>query len=128
MHAIDIDSGTKVSFGGDELCAAVSTGKVPVLVALMRAAGSGEVDLDESVAIGAGHRSAGPTGLSIMTQPGELALADVAQLMISISDNHATDIVLGRVSPARVTEAMRELGLTVTALGHDDQPGARPDR
>jgi hypothetical protein len=52
----------------------------------MRAVGSGKVDLDEPAAIGAGHRTAGPTGLSIMTQPGQLAMADVAQLMISISD------------------------------------------
>lgn len=116
MHAVDIDTGTQISFRGEELCAAASTGKVPILVALMRAVGAGEAELDERIAIGAGHRTAGPTGLSIMTHPCELALGDVAQLMISISDNHATDIVLSRVSPRRVTAAMRELGLTVTTL------------
>jgi beta-lactamase class A len=51
-----------------------------------------------------------------MAYPVELALGDVAQLMISVSDNHATDIVLSRVSPQRVTTTMRELGLTVTTL------------
>lgn len=116
LYAVDIGSGTEISFRGDELCAAASTAKVPILVALMRAVAAGDIDLDERIAVEAGRRTPGPTGLSIMTQPCELALSDVAQLMISISDNHATDIVLSRVSPRRVTAAMRELGLAVTTL------------
>jgi beta-lactamase class A len=116
VHAVDIDRGTQLSYRGDELCAAASTGKVPILVALMRAVMAGAAALDERITIAPGQRTAGPSGLSVMSYPAELALGDVAQLMISVSDNHATDIVLGRVSPQQVTAAMRELGLMVTAL------------
>jgi beta-lactamase class A len=116
VHAVDIGHGTQVSYRGDKLCAAASTGKVPILVALMRAVAAGDATLDERIIIGAGQRTGGPTGLSVMAYPAELALGDVAHLMISVSDNHATDIVLDRVSPQHVTAAMRELGLTVTTL------------
>jgi beta-lactamase class A len=116
VHAVDIGTGTQVGYRGEELCAAASTAKVAILVALMRAVAAGDVDLDERIVIEADHRTAGPSGLSVMTQPCELALGDVAELMISISDNHATDIVLRRVPPQRVTSAMRDLGLTVTTL------------
>lgn len=116
VHGMDIDTGTQVSFRGDQLCVAASTGKFPILVALMRAVDAGQADLDERLVIGAENRTPGPTGLSVMTRPCELALGDVAQLMISISDNHATDLVLSRVPPPLVTADMRDLGLAVTAL------------
>jgi beta-lactamase class A len=115
-HAVDVDHGNELSYRGDQLCAAASTGKVPILVTLMRAVAAGDAALDERITIDTGERTPGPTGLSIMTYPAELALGDLAQLMISISDNHATDIVLSRVSPHQVTAAMRELGLAVTTL------------
>jgi beta-lactamase class A len=114
LHALDIGRGTELSYRGDELCAAASTGKVPILVALMRAVAAGDAALDERVIIEAGQRTDGPTGLSAMNFPAELALGDLAQLMISVSDNHATDIVLCR--PRQVTAAMRELGFSVTTL------------
>lgn len=116
LHALDIDGTAEISCRSDEVCESASTGKVPILVTLMRAVAAGELSLDERVVIPAGGRTAGPTGLSVMSHAAELALRDVAQLMISVSDNHATDVVLERVSPQRVTAAMRELGLMVTTL------------
>ena len=38
-----------------------------------------------------------------MKYPVEIALRDLAQLMIALSDNHSTDVVLCLVSPDRVT-------------------------
>ena len=116
LHALDIDSAAEVRHRSDEVWHSASTGEVPILVTLMRAVAAGEVSLQERVRIPADGRTPGMTGLSVMRYEAELALRDVAQLMIAVSDNHATDLVLGRVSPQQVTAAMRELGLAVTTL------------
>jgi beta-lactamase class A len=116
VHVLDIDSGAEVAVRGDTVCESASTAKVPILVALMRAVAAGVLSLDEQIEVPAGDRTDGPTGLSSMSYPARLALGDIAHLMISISDNQATDLVLERVRPGQVTAAMRELGLTVTTL------------
>jgi beta-lactamase class A len=137
LHALDIDGPAEVRYRSDEVWHSASTGKVPILVTLMRAVAAGEVSLQERMRIPADGRTPGFTGLSVMRYEAELALRDVAQLMIAVSDNHATDVVLGRVSPSRVTAVMRELGLTVTTLEEttgetyqrltSSDPGTDPD-
>lgn len=82
----------------------------------MRCVAAGECSLEERVKIPALGRTPGPTGLSVQKYDAELALRDVAQLMIADSDNHATDVILERVSLEHVTATMHELGLEETTL------------
>jgi beta-lactamase class A len=114
--AVDVDRGTEAGYNADAVWPSASVGKVAVLVALMRAIAAGEGSLDERVHVPATGRTPGPTGLSVMAHDVDLSLRDVALLMIAVSDNHATDVLLGRVPPERVTAAMRELGLGITTL------------
>lgn len=138
LHACDLDSGAEVRYRADSLGHPASSGKIAILVAVMRSVASGEHALDEPILIPAakgapfqlmgdlGHggtakrqpdaRTPGPSGLSIMKHQAELSLRDVALSMIYVSDNHATDILLGLVPPARVTATMRELGLQQTTI------------
>ncbi len=111
LHALDIDGTAELSYRGDQVCESASIGKLPIIVALMRAAAEDAVALDERIAIPAGGRTPGMTGFSQLTHRAEISLADLAQLMIAVSDNHATDVVLSRVRPDQVTAAMRDLGL-----------------
>jgi beta-lactamase class A len=46
VHAADIDRGIELSYRGDEPCAAASTGKVAVLVALMHSVAAGDCRQD----------------------------------------------------------------------------------
>jgi len=116
LHARNLDTDAALSYGGQTICASASVGKVPILVALMQAVAAGELSLDRRIFVPAEPRTGGPTGLSVLSDPVELSLRAVAELMIAVSDNHATDLVLDRVSPERVTEAMRWLGLGATTL------------
>jgi beta-lactamase class A len=116
LHAIDIDTGNEVRYGADKLVHTASVGKVPILVTLAQAIAAGEHDLRERVTVPAENRTSGPTGLSTMEDEVDLSLRDLAQLMIVVSDNAATDVVLGMVTPGRVTTTMRSLGLTRTAI------------
>lgn len=111
VHARNVDTGLSWGYREDVVCAAASVGKIPVLVALMQAVGAGEMALEERIHVDNGARTGGPTGLSVLPDAMDLSLRAVAQLMIALSDNHATDLILDRVAPARVTAAMQALGL-----------------
>jgi beta-lactamase class A len=139
LHAVPIEGGAEVRYRAERLNHTASVGKVPILVALMRSVERGELALDQRVVVPAGSaaqllgtlgsprhpqqppdpasgKTPGPTGLSVMKYPVEIALRDVAQLMIALSDNHSTDIVLSLVPPDKVTATMRELGLEKTTI------------
>ena len=93
--------------------------KIPVLLELVRQAWDGEVDLWERITVGARDRVMGPTGLSAMLDDAELSLRDLAFLMMSISDNTATDVVMRRLGLEKINQTLADLGLTNTVLVGD---------
>jgi beta-lactamase class A len=115
LHAVDIDSGGQVGFGADEPVTLGSVFKVPLLVALHRAADAGRLRLDDAVEITSG-RTPGPSGLGAMDDDARLSLRDLALLMITISDNAAADAVLDRVGLDAVQQTVRDLGLAHTDI------------
>jgi beta-lactamase class A len=90
--------------------------KVPLLVALHRAADAGRLRLDQRVNVTAAERTSGVAGLGLMHDDAELSLRDLALLMITISDNAAADAVLEHVGLQAVDEAIHALGLTHTRV------------
>jgi beta-lactamase class A len=116
VHAIDLDRDMEIRHDGDTVSPSGSMGKVPVLVTFMRAMAAGRFSLQDRVRVSPEGRTPGPTGISAMQNEVELSWWDVAALMIGISDNHATDMILGLVPPREVTGTMRELGLAQTTL------------
>ena len=116
LHVRDIDGGGEVGEGEDELVVAASTFKVAVALALFDLAAVGSLDPAERLTLPPGARTDGPTGISVLQDEVTLSLRDAAALMLSISDNAATDAVLARVGVAAVHERLRELGLVDTYL------------
>jgi beta-lactamase class A len=115
LHAIDIDNGDEVGVGADASVAIASVFKVPLLVALHRAADAGTVDLADRVQV-SDDRTTGVAGLGAMHDDAELSLRDLAFLMITISDNAAADAVLDVVGFDAVRQAIDDCGLTATAV------------
>lgn len=95
----------------DEPVVTASVFKVAVLVELHRQAAAGRVDLSTRVRVTDADRVFGPTGLSVFADDAELSLRDLATLMVSVSDNTATDLVLRAVGSsgrsARTARASR---------------------
>jgi len=116
VHAIDLDRAREVAYHADASWPSASVGKVAILAALMRRVATGALSLDERIRVPGTGRTPGPTGLSVMRDEVELSLRDVALSMIAVSDNHATDVVLERVTPVEVTGQIREIGLRHTAI------------
>jgi beta-lactamase class A len=123
VHVRSLDGEAEVGLNEDEPVLLASVFKVPVALELFRQAAAGELDPAEQVRITSETRSPGLEGISGMRDEVEMSLRDLAFLMLTISDNAATDAVLARVGLDRVNETLRELGLTATELLNDCSTG-----
>jgi len=119
LHALDLESGHDFGVDADTLVVLASVFKVPVAVELARQFASGALKPHERLRVTSEDRSPGGTGLSALVDDVEMSLQDLAQLMISVSDNTATDVVTARVGLDAVNAAMRELGLAQTVVEGD---------
>ncbi|GAB2464697.1 serine hydrolase [Jatrophihabitans fulvus] len=142
VHAVDIDSGAEVGLGADDVVVPASVFKIPILVELCRQWSAGELSPTQRVHLPAGELlTPGGTGFSIVQDDVDVSLRDLAVSMISVSDNRATDVVLGLVGLDAVNATMRSLGHPTTQLVGDcnflfrtiaedlglDEPGEEPD-
>ncbi len=119
LHAREVDGDREVGLGADDSVVTASVFKIPILLELALQAEAGEVDLKERVRVTPKDRTLGPTGLSVMLDEVDLSLRDLALLMMSISDNTATDVIMERVGLDRVNAMVESLGLKETCLTGD---------
>ena len=94
VFAVDPDTGAYVEYNGRRQFAAASMIKVPVLVALFNALDKGEIDPEMIMEIKTHHVAGGSGHLQWRPVGTKLALMDVATLMIIISDNTATNMLI----------------------------------
>lgn len=118
LHARAVGGDAEVGHLPDDLVPLASTFKVLVLLELHRQAAAGELDLARRLVVTPDDRVLGPTGLSILTDPVELSLRDLAVQMTAVSDNTATDVVMGVVGVDRMAATAAELGLDSLAVPH----------
>jgi len=114
---LDPATGDRISIHGDVVFTQASAIKLPVLVTLMRQVEAGEQNLDEVVTLASSDIVPGSGVLQQLT-PGKvsLSLRDVATLMVTVSDNTATNMIIDRVGMAKVGAEMNRLGLSSTKL------------
>lgn len=117
VAAWNLTTGKEVGFRADEVFPTASVIKLPVLVELMRQTVSGQLVLDERVELRGEDKRGGSGILKVFDAGLRPTLRDVATLMIVLSDNTATNVVIdavGGVEP--VNRAMDELGLSTIRL------------
>ncbi len=112
----DLGSGAHLSRDEDDVMPTASLIKVPVLVSLYRAVAEGRAALADRITYTQDHRCLGSGVLSRMSPGVEMTVRDAAVLMIIISDNSATNMMIDLVGIDAVNQTMRELGLTETTL------------
>jgi beta-lactamase class A len=114
---LDLATGDRISVSGGMVFTQASAIKLPILVTLMRQVEAGEQSLEEVVTLAASDVVPGSGVLQQLT-PGKvsLSLRDVATLMVTVSDNTATNMVIDRVGMAKVDAEMARLGLSSTKL------------
>ena len=117
VSAVDLSTGERVDWRPDVVLPTASVIKEPILLALLRAAEAGQVDLDARVTLRAEERVGGSGILKVFDGGLQPTVRDVATLMIALSDNTATNMVLDLIGgPDPVNGAMAELGLPTIRL------------
>lgn len=114
VTAIHLETGRRVSMNATERFPMASTFKVPIAVQLLTRIDKGEVKLDQMIEIKQSDLHPGSGTLSDLFNKGGLALSvrNLMELMLLISDNSATDVMLRTAGGAEaVTARMRELGI-----------------
>ena len=117
-----IERDERFGFDADTPYPAASVFKVPVLVEAFRQMGQGAFTLGDRWELTEEDKSTG-SGVLTRLMPGlQPTVRDLLTLMIIISDNTATDMLVRRLGPERITATMRELGYqqTVVAQGCRD--------
>lgn len=121
VHARRVDGAGAVGIDENAPVVTASVFKVPVALALASQAQAGKLDLAEQLTVLPDTGPPSPYGLANFRHPVRIALEDLALLMLGISDNVATDLVLAAVGRDAVAELLAGLGLAVTAVPQDCQ-------
>ena len=113
----DLASGHTLSVNADETFPTASTIKIAILAELYRQAQAGKIKLTDTYTLEPSDLVAG-SGISNALTPGatKLTLRDVAALMISVSDNSMTNVLIDRVGLDNVNALLDSLQLTHTRL------------
>ncbi len=127
----DLTSEQTFSVNPDTIFPQASSIKIPILIELMRQTQSGKIDLNTRVDI---HRDAlvGGSGVLQFFSDGgsSISIHDLAILMILLSDNSATNLLIDRVGMNNVNSMLDGLGLRNTRLARKmiDIPAEQADR
>ena len=108
------DGETLLEHDADRAAPAASVIKVPLVMALYADGADGLLDLGERV--GVGERVDGSGVLRDMPDVDALSLRDLAALMMTLSDNTATNRIIERIGVERVEARSTEWGIATTLL------------
>ena len=106
----DANTGLRYEYNATEPLPTASVVKVPIMIELFRQAHTGQVSLDDRYQMRTDISSHGTGALKIMRDRPELTLRDYCRLMIGVSDNMATDMIVHVVTTASINSTMEAIG------------------
>jgi beta-lactamase class A len=112
----DLASGEHIGLNEDTVMPTASLIKVPILVALYQFVHEGAADLQDRIQYREDQYCLGSGVLVHMTPGAEMTVRDAAALMIVISDNIATNMMIDLVGLDRINQTMRDTGLEQTTI------------
>jgi beta-lactamase class A len=116
LYAKNLDTGETYSLDGDQPVRTASTIKLPIMIECYAEESAGKHKLNELLVITAGEKVSG-SGISQDLSDGtQLQLQDMILLMITLSDNTATNLILNLIGGNAVNARMADLGLKNTRV------------
>lgn len=117
IFLVDLDTGSYLNFNGDTAFASASTIKVPILVAFFQAVDEGKVQLDQMLTLKPEHIVGGSGDMQDQAPGKKYSALEVAQKMIVVSDNTATNMMIELLGGAEVlNQHFANWGLSTTVL------------
>ena len=112
LSALHLESGQRIDVDAGRVFPLCSVLKIPVLVEAFRQIEEGLFTLDDRWQLTTAEKNL-PSGILVFFDDGLApTVRDLLILMIIISDNTATDMVMNRLGAGSVTSTMHSLGLT----------------
>ena len=142
FYAKNLQSGVSFGLRENDPVRTASTIKLAIMIECFFEVDAGSLKWEEPVKVTEEEKVAGSGLLQDLTAGDQLPLRDVMDLMIVVSDNTATNLILNRIGGNAVNARMAQLGLTQTRVmrkiltDHNDtkphtngvtQEGAKPE-
>jgi len=116
LAAKNLKTGQSVEIRGAEMVRTASTIKLPVVIEVYAQSSEGKLQLDEELEMRQVDMVSGSGVLRELSPGTKLKLRDIANLMIVVSDNTATNMLIQRVSADSVNARMDQLKLPKTRV------------
>jgi len=111
-----LGTGEEVLIKGDDFFPLASALKVPVLITLYRQVDEGKISLDEKLVMTEDTQVPGSGILQNLTPGLETIVRDYVTMMMMISDNTATVMLVDLVGRENINETLRRLGLKANIM------------
>jgi beta-lactamase class A len=133
LFAKNLDTGATYSFNGDERVRTASTIKVAVMIEAFTRVAEGRAKWTDELILTKAARYGGSGVLPELADGLRLTLRDCVNLMMVVSDNTATNMVLDYLTTDAVNARMKTLGFKDTRImrriggGAESREGKEPD-
>lgn len=114
VYIKDIATDYTIKINSEELFPAASVVKIPIMVAVYYLVDKSELSLDEILVYKKRHRCSGAGIIKNYPYGKKFKIRELVELMITISDNIATHMLMERVGIERLNKIFEELGLKNT--------------
>ncbi len=114
IYAKNLDSGKDYSLHGDEQVRTASTIKMPIMAEAFRQVAEGKAAWADELIVSKDKKVGGSGILGEFTDGSKIDLRTAVHLMIVLSDNTATNLVLDKITADAVNDYMDKLGLKDT--------------
>jgi beta-lactamase class A len=111
VYARNIETGAEVAYKADEKFPMASVYKLAIMVQVFREVDAGRLSLTDRIELGEADRRLGSGLLMYMTPGLKPTLHDLLTMMITVSDNEATDKLLAMVGARKVNDMLATLGI-----------------
>jgi beta-lactamase class A len=116
LYAKNLDTGVSYALRADAPVPTASTIKLPIMVELFAEAQEGRLDWNQKLLLTDQDKVSGSGVLTEFSSGDAFPIRDLMHLMIVVSDNTATNLILDRIGGNAVNLRMAQLGLKQTAV------------
>lgn len=117
----DLACTARIAINADEVFPAASSIKIQLLAAALELHAAGEIDLDQVLVVAPEAKVSGSGVLCYLQDHVELSIRDLLTLMIIVSDNTATNMIIDLVSLERAGWFLDRWGLDGTRIARKMQ-------
>ena len=112
---VDLTSGDRIMHLSREVFPTASTIKIAIVYELFKQVEEGKIRLADTMTLDRG-KAVGGTGVLVHMGTPTLSILDYATLMVTLSDNTATNVLIDRLGMENIARRMQGLGLNATKL------------